>query len=190
MHKKIPIWISNRHVHLSAADAVILFGPDYVCQRMRDLSQPGQFVCAETISLKWPKGQIDGVRVLGPYRTQTQVEILQADNFKLGTQAPIRMSGDLQESSPITIIGLCGSVELDFGMIVAQRHLHATPQDAHDLWLHDGQIVSVALWGERALVFGAIVVRISSQAALDMHIDVEEWNAAGLVTCAYGELLQ
>ena len=189
MKKIIPIWISNRHVHLSAADASILFGPDYQCQKIKELSQPGQFACAETISLKWPKWQIDGVRILGPYRQESQVEILQADNFKLGTQAPIRLSWDLADSGAIELIGPQGSLQLSQGLIVAQRHLHATPEDAQRLGLEDGQIISVAVWGKRATLFWAIVVRVTETSALDMHIDVEEWNAAGLWANAEGEII-
>lgn len=188
--KKIPIWISNRHVHLSSSDAAILFWSEYECKKLKDLSQPGQFACEETISIKWPKWQIDGVRILGPYRVQTQVEILQGDNFKLWTKAPIKLSGDLDESFPIEIIGPKWSVQLDRGLIVAQRHLHATPADAEMLDIQDGQIISVAVWWERAMIFNAVVVRITSNSALDMHIDVEEWNAAGLGFGAEWELIK
>lgn len=187
--KKIPIWISNRHVHLSSADASILFGPNYACQKIKELSQPGQFACAETISIKWPKGQIDGVRILGPYRQESQIEILQADNFKLGTQAPIRLSWDLADSGAIELIGPKGSVQLTQGLIVAQRHLHATPADAQRLGVEDGQVISVAVWGMRATLFGATIVRVTETSALDMHIDVEEWNAAGLGVWAEGEII-
>ncbi len=189
MQKIIPIWISNRHVHLSQEDASTLFGLDYQCQNIKNLSQPGQYACAETISIKWPKWQIDGVRVLGPYRKETQVEILQADNFKLGTQAPIRLSGDLHESGAIELVGPKWSVSLSQGLIVAQRHLHATPTDAERLWLHDGQIISVAVGGQRATLFGATVVRVTDTSALDMHIDVEEGNAAGLWLGAEWEII-
>lgn len=189
MKKIIPIWISNRHVHLSLSDAETLFWSEYELKKIKDLSQPGQFACAETVSIKWPKGQIDGVRILGPYRQESQVEILQADNFKLGTQAPIRLSWNLADSGAIEIIGPQGSVELAQGLIVAQRHLHATPEDAQRLGLEDGQIISVAVWGKRATLFWATVVRVTQTSALDMHIDVEEWNAAGLGVWAEGELI-
>jgi propanediol utilization protein len=189
MKNMIPLWISNRHIHLSSADAEILFGSGYECQKIKDLTQPGQFACAETLSLKWPKGQIDGVRVLGPYRNATQVEILQGDNFKLWTKAPIRLSGDLAGSDAIELIWPQGHLQLKQWLIVAQRHLHATPEDAQRLWLQDGQMVSVAVQWERAIVFGATVVRVSETSKLDMHIDVEEGNAAGLITCTYGELI-
>ncbi len=187
--KKIPIWISNRHVHLSASDAWILFWLEYECKKIKDLSQPGQFACEETVSLKWPKGQIDGVRILGPYRKETQVEILQADNFKLGTQAPIRLSWDLVASCAIQLIGPNGSVQLHQGLIVAQRHLHATPEDAKRLGVEDWQVISVAVWGMRATLFWATVVRVTENSALDMHIDVEEGNAAGLGIWAEGEII-
>ena len=189
MTKIIPIWMSNRHIHLSATDASTLFGDGYECKKLKDLSQPGQFACEEVVTLKWPKGQIDGVRILGPYRAATQVEILQADNFKLGTKAPIRLSGDLDASEAIEIIGPKGSVQLTQGLVVAQRHLHATPADAERLGLKDGQVISVAVWGPRATLFGAVLVRVTESSALDMHIDTEEANAAALGNGAEGEII-
>lgn len=187
--KKIPIWISNRHVHLSSSDASILFGSDYECKKLKELSQPGQFACEEVVSIKWPKGQIDGVRILGPYRASTQVEILQADNFKLWTKAPIKLSGDLDESHAIELIGPKWSVSLDRWLIVAQRHLHANPEDAQQLWIEDGQVISVAVWGIRATLFGATIVRVTPASVLDMHVDIEEGNAAGLSFGAEWEMI-
>lgn len=187
--KTIPIWISNRHVHLSQQDAALLFGQDYVMKKLKDLSQPGQYACEETISIKWPKGQIDGVRILWPYRKQTQVEILLADGFKLWTKAPIRLSGDLEGTPGIEIIWPTGSTTIDKGVIIAKRHLHMSLEEAQEFGLQDGQCISVKVTGERGLIFDNVIVRANAEWALDMHIDVEEGNAAGLGNGATGEIL-
>lgn len=187
---KLPIWISNRHLHLSQADADALFGAGYEFQNLKDLSQPGQFACKETLSVKGPKWQIDGVRILGPLRKETQVEILKADTFKLGVDAPIRLSGHLEGTPGIELVGPQWSVTISHGLIVAERHLHATPADAEKLGVQDGQTIAVAVEGERALLFGRVTVRVTENSALDMHIDTEEANAAGLGLGAEGELIK
>ncbi|MDR2540887.1 MAG: phosphate propanoyltransferase [Candidatus Peribacteria bacterium] len=177
---RVPIGISNRHLHLSQEDANTLFGANYECRQMKDLSQPGQYACEETLTIKGPKGEITGVRVLGPYRKFTQVEILASDNYKLGTKAPVRESGDLEGSAEIEIIGPNGSVGLKQGLIVAQRHIHMTVADAENFGVKNGDIVKVSTSGERAVVFENVVIRASDKFALDMHIDMDEANGAGL----------
>lgn len=186
---RLPIWISNRHIHLSQIDAEKLFGKEYQFNTIKDLSQPGQYAYQETVSLKWPKGQIDGVRVLGPCRKQTQAELLLADNFKLWIKAPIRLSGDIKDSAWCDIIGPMWSVSLDHGCIVAKRHLHITVAEAKDAWLVDGQEIKVKTNWERWLVFENVLVRVGDNYALDMHIDLEEANAAGLGAGAWGEIV-
>lgn len=186
---RVPIGISNRHVHLSQADANTLFGPNYQLTKIKDLSQPGQYACAETLTIRWPKWSIEKVRILWPYRKFSQVEVMQGDTFKLGTTTPIRESGKLEGSAPISLIGPQGEVYLNQGMIVAKRHIHMTVADAKDFWVEDGQIVKVKTLGERALVFDEVVIRVSDTYALDMHIDVEEWNAAGLAQGDWGEVM-
>lgn len=187
---RIPIGISNRHVHLSQADANTLFGSNYELTPIKDLSQPGQFACAETVVIKGPKWQIEKLRILGPYRKFSQVEIMLGDNFKLGTQAPIRESGDLEGSEAITLIGPAGEVELKQGLIVAKRHIHMSVADAENFGVTNGQIVKVKTNGERSLIFDEVVIRVSDSYALDMHIDVEEGNAAGLKQGDRGELIK
>lgn len=186
---RVPIWISNRHVHLSQGDADILFWKNYVFKIIKNLSQPGQFACEEVVSLKWPKWQIDGVRILGPLRKFTQVEILAADNFKLGTKAPLRLSWDLQGSWIIELIWPKGSVTLSQGLIIAKRHLHLTVAEAQEFGLISGQEISVKVLWERGLVFDNIIVRATDDSALDMHIDTEEANAAWLGAGARGEII-
>jgi len=187
---RLSIGISNRHLHLSQEDANTLFWANYECKKIKDLSQPGQYACEEAVTIKWPKGEIWGVRVLGPYRKFTQVEILAGDNYKLGTKAPLRESGDLEGSESIEIVGPYGKVCLTQGLIVAQRHIHMTVADAKDFWVENEQIVSVKVSGDRALVFQNVVIRVDDKFALDMHIDTEEGNAAGLGMGAWGELVK
>jgi len=186
---RTPIGISNRHIHLSQSDANTLFGSNYQLTKMKDLSQPGQFAAEETVIIKGPKSEIAKVRVLGPYRKFSQVEILASDNFKLGTNAPLRLSGDLEGSEPIEVIGPNGTLHLNQGLIVAKRHIHMTVADAELFGVTDGQIVKVKTPGERGLVFDNVVIRVDDSFLLDMHIDIDEANAAGLGAGAWGEVI-
>lgn len=173
----IPVGVSNRHLHLSQADQDKLFGPGYQMTQIKDLSQPGQFACKETVTICGPKGAIEKVRVLGPVRSKTQVEILAGDGFKLGVSAPERMSGDLTGTPGITIIGPKGSVQTNEGLIVAQRHIHMTLQDAEKYGVHDGQIVDIVVEGSRGGTFANVIIRANNQSALECHLDTEEANA-------------
>lgn len=173
----IPVGISNRHLHLSQADQDRLFGEGYQMTKIKDLSQPGQYACKETVTICGPKGAIENVRILGPVRSKTQVEILAGDCFKLGTASPSRLSGDLQGSPGITIIGPKGSVQTAEGLIVAQRHIHMTPEDARRIGVTDGQTVSIQIEGPRGGVYGNVAVRANDASALECHIDTEEANA-------------
>lgn len=177
---EIPLGISNRHIHLSAADLATCFGADCLLTPMKDLSQPGQYAAKETVTICGPKGAIEKVRVLGPVRKQTQVEILAGDCFKLGIQPYLRLSGDVEGSAPITIIGPKGSVFLKEGAIVAQRHIHMTPEDAQRYQVHDQQVVSIQWDGDRGGTYRQVVIRVTRESALDCHLDVEEANAMGL----------
>lgn len=173
----IPVGVSNRHLHLSQADQDVLFGPGYEMTRIKDLSQPGQFACKETVTICGPKGAIEKVRVLGPVRSKTQVEILTGDGFKLGVSAPAKQSGDLAGTPGITIVGPKGSVQIQEGLIVAQRHIHMTPQDAAHYGVHDGQIVDIEVEGPRGGTFANVIVRANDASALECHLDTEEANA-------------
>ena len=177
---RIPVGISNRHVHLSREDLSDLFGAGYELTKMKDLSQPGQYACKETVTICGPKGAIEKVRILGPVRPRTQVEILSGDSFKLGIKAPARLSGDLDKTPGITIIGPRGSVQTKEGLMAAQRHIHMLPQDAARFGVHDGQNVSLEIDGTRGGILRNTIVRVTGQSGLECHIDTEEANALGL----------
>ena len=177
---RIPVGISNRHVHLSREDLSDLFGAGYELTKMKDLSQPGQYACKETVTICGPKGAIEKVRILGPVRPRTQVEILSGDSFRLGIKAPARLSGDLDKTPGITIIGPRGSVQTKEGLMAAQRHIHMLPQDAARFGVHDGQNVSLEIDGIRGGILRNTIVRVTGQSGLECHIDTEEANALGL----------
>lgn len=176
----VSIGISNRHVHLSREDMDALFGVGSELTRFKAVKQPGQFAAQEVITLKGPRGELQRVRVLGPLRSETQVEISIADSFILGVKAPVRMSGDLENSPSIELIGPRGKVIKDHGVIVAWRHIHISHQDAEFFGLTDGMEIDVETQGDRAGILRNVVVRVSSDAVMEMHIDVEEANSFGL----------
>lgn len=174
---EIPVGISNRHLHLSQADLDSLFGPGYPLTRMKDLSQPGQFACKETVTLCGPKGAIEKVRILGPVRSQTQIEVLTGDCIKLGLPAVARLSGDLKGTPGVTIVGPKGSVQTKEGLIVAQRHIHMTLEEAKCLGVHDGETVAIEYAGQRGGIYNNVAVRANNASALECHLDIEEANA-------------
>ncbi|MBS0369189.1 MAG: acetate/propionate family kinase [Proteobacteria bacterium] len=182
----IPVEISAHHVHLSQADVEKLFGPGHQLTPEHELSQPGQFACAEKVHLVGPKGRIANVRVLGPTRKETQVEIAMTEQFKVGLQPPIRESGDLANTPGITLEGPAGSTTIERGVICAQRHIHMTPEDARHLRVRDKYVVRVRVEGERELIFGDVIVRVSPSYRLAMHIDTDEGNAANIRTGMLG----
>lgn len=177
---KIPTGISNRHLHVSDQDMQSLFGADYELKRFKDLKQPGQYAAEEKVDLVGPRGTIKGVRVLGPSRAKTQIEVSRTDAIKLGVNPPVRDSGDLKQSEPIKIVGPAGEVELSEGVIIAHRHIHITPEEATKHDLTDKQMVSVFCGGQRSLVFNNVLVRVSDKFALEFHVDIDEANAAML----------
>ncbi|MGL5435595.1 MAG: phosphate propanoyltransferase [Lachnospiraceae bacterium] len=177
---KIPVGISNRHVHVSQEDLETLFGKGYVLTRKSDLKQPGQYACNETVTIRGPKGEFGRVRILGPVRNRTQVEISKTDSFRLGIRPPIRESGDLEGTPGIELAGPAGIVALPQGAIVALRHIHMTPQQADLLGVKDKDIVEVETFGDRHGIFGDVLIRVSEQFSLEMHVDVDEANACAL----------
>ena len=177
---EVPVGVSNRHIHLSQADLSSLFGQGYQLTKSKDLSQPGQYACKETVTICGPKGAIEKVRILGPVRSKTQVEVLTGDSFKLGVVSEARLSGDLHGTPGITLIGPKGSVQTTEGLIVAQRHIHMTPEDAQRLGVHDGQVVSIEVSGSRGGIYNNVAVRANDASALECHIDTEEANAMNL----------
>jgi putative phosphotransacetylase len=176
----IPVGISNRHVHLSEQDMHVLFGDrnDLTC--IRPITQTGQFVAKECVTLVGLKASIKDVRVLGPIRDKTQIEITMSDVYHLGIDAPIRDSGDTEGSPGIMLIGPNGLVNVKSGLICAKRHIHMTPDDAQRFHVRDGQPVSVQTNGERSVVFGSVVIRVRRDYVLEFHLDTDEANAAGL----------
>ncbi len=182
----IPIEISAHHVHLAQEDVEKLFGPGHQLTPEHELSQPGQFACAEKVHLVGPKGKIANVRVLGPTRKETQVEIAMTEQFKLGIQPPIRESGDLANTPGITLEGPYGTSQLARGVICAQRHIHMSPEDAMRRGLRDRYVVRVRIDGDRELIFGDVVVRVNPNFRLAMHIDTDEGNAASIRTGMLG----
>ncbi|AKJ42540.1 phosphate propanoyltransferase [Pragia fontium] len=176
----IPIGVSNRHVHLSAGDIEALFGPGYQLTPFKELKQPGQYAAKECVMIVGPKGNITNVRVLGPARDKTQLEISKADCFVLGVKAPVRESGDLPDSADALLVGPAGHVHLKSQVICAQRHIHMNERDAQMLNVTNGQTVRVKTAGQRSLIFDEVVVRVKPSFALEFHIDTDEANAAGL----------
>lgn len=186
----VSVGVSGRHVHLSQEDLEALFGVGYELTPIKELSQPGQFAAKETVTLVGPKGVIERVRVLGPVRPSTQVEVLRGDTFKLGVPACVRMSGKLEGTPGVTLAGPHGTVCLPQGVIVAARHIHMTCDEATQRGLHDGQVVSIAFGGERGGRLDNVVVRANNTSALDCHIDTEEANAFGIKNGSVVEIIK
>jgi len=179
----IPCGVSNRHVHLSREDLEILFGKDYTLTPIKELGQPGQFAAREVVTIVGPKGAIEKVRILGPVRRETQVEISRTDAYKLGIHPPVKESGNLEDTPGIVIVGPNGVVVKERGVIIAKRHVHMTPNDAEKFGVRDGQTVRVLVKdGERKLVFDDVLVRVREDYSLEFHIDTDEANAAMLNT--------
>jgi acetate kinase len=187
--RKIPVEVSAHHLHLSKDDIHTLFGQGRELTHRSDLSQPGQFACEETVNLIGPRGRVERVRVLGPARGETQVEISMTEEFKLGVKAPIRASGVLKGSPGITLEGPSGKIDIPHGVICSLRHIHMSPEDALSFGVRDRDIVSVHVEGERKLIFGDVLVRVHPDFRLSMHIDTDEANAANVTTGMSGILV-
>ena len=179
MAMNVLVETSARHIHVSQEHLEILFGKGYELTKKKDLSQPGQYACAERVDVVGPKKTLPGVSILGPVRPSTQVELSLTDARSIGVVAPIRESGDIAGSGACKLVGPCGEVEITEGVIAAKRHIHMTTADAAEMGLVDKQIVSVKIASEgRETIFGDVVVRVSDKFALAMHIDTDESNAA------------
>jgi acetate kinase len=184
--ESILIEVSAHHIHLAQEDVESLFGAGHQLTKHADLSQPGQYACKEQLTIVGPKGRIERVRVLGPTRKATQVEIAMTEQFKLGILPPIRESGDIEGSPGCTLEGPAGSVVIDKGVICALRHIHMTPADALRYGLRDKCTVRVRVPGDREMVFGDVRIRVDRNFALAMHIDTDEANAANVRTGVRG----
>ena len=191
MAMNVLVETSARHIHVSQEHLEILFGKGYELTKKKDLSQPGQYACAERIDVVGPKKTLPGVSILGPVRPATQVELSLTDARSIGCVAPIRESGDIAGSGACKLVGPCGEVEIAEGVIAAKRHIHMTCADAAQFGLEDKQIVSVKIPSEgRETVFGDVVVRVSDSYALAMHIDTDESNAACAAPGMMGEIIK
>jgi putative phosphotransacetylase len=187
--RPIPVGVSNRHFHVSQSDFEVLYGPGSRLHPLRDISQKGQFAAQETLDVEGPKGTIAKVRIVGPTRGQTQLEISRSDAFRLGIDPPVRYSGDLAGSAGVKLIGPENELLLHSGVIVPQRHIHMSPRDAREFGVRDRQRVFVAPSSDKALhpgcearsvIFANVLIRVDETFVLDFHLDTDEANASGL----------
>ncbi len=186
--RRIPIEASGRHIHLSQTDAKILFGENYEFNVLKELSQPGQVAYKERLRLVGPKGVIEGVVILGPCRDKTQVELSMTDCKSLGIKPVIKNSGDISGTPGAIILNGDKIVKIEEGVIVANRHIHMTPEDATNLCVKDKDIVNVKVMSERPVIFEDVLVRVNSNFKLNMHIDYDEANACHHTNATYGIL--
>ena len=184
----IEIEASGRHVHVTSAQARQLFGHDLTPQR--PLSQPGQYLARERVTILGPKGEFQNVAVLGPERKEAQVEVSLTDGRMLGVTPPIRPSGDVKATPGISLLGPLGRVDLNQGLMVAQRHIHLSPSDAENFSVTDGQVVRLQTFTERPCIFEDVVVRVHPQYRATVHLDYDEANACGFKNGDLGRILQ
>ena len=186
---KVSIGVSNRHVHLTLNHLNILFGANFTLEKKNDLTQPGQYASTATVTIKTSKSEINNVRVLGPTRPYTQVEISKTDAYKLGINPPVRDSGDLKNSSPITIIGPKGIVELEEGCIIPTRHIHILPNQVKMYKLEGKDIVSVKIDGEKGGILNNVHLKISNDSYFELHLDTDDANAHLIKNGDIGEII-
>lgn len=189
MTMMVPIGVSARHLHLSPEHIEVLFGSGYELKQLKPLSQPNQYASEETVAVQGPKGKFDNIRILGPARGNTQLEISRTDAYTLGLNPPLRQSGDIEGTPGVHLIGPVGEITIDKGVIVAARHIHFHTEDAEKWGITDKQFVKVRLSGDRGMILEHVLARVSDQFKLDMHIDTDEANAAGAATGDLGEIL-
>lgn len=187
---KLPIALSNKHIHLSVEHINTLFGEGYELTKSKDLSQPGQYASNEKVDVVGPKNTLKGIRVLGPARGKTQIEISLTDSFVLGVNPPVRDSGDIANTPGAKIVGPKGEVEITEGIIIASRHIHMHTKDAEEFNVKDKDRVMVKVDGERGLIFDNVLVRVSPTYALEMHVDVDEGNACAAKNGQLVELIK
>lgn len=185
----VPVGISARHVHLSQSDLETLFGKGYQLTPMKELSQPGQYAAKEQVTVVGPKGELAKVRVLGPVRGATQVEVAMTDAMKLGIKAPVRMSGELNGTPGCKLVGPAGEVTIAQGLIAAARHIHMTDEQAAAYGVSNGDRVSVRVCSERPCIWGNVIVRCGKGHDLELHIDTDEANGALISNGEFVELV-
>ena len=190
MGYRVKVSLSNKHLHLKAEDIEKLFGKGYELSVFKDLVQPGQFACDEKVDIVGPKGTLKGIRVLGPARPETQVELAVTDARAIGLQAPVRESGKLEGSPGCKLIGPSGEVELDHGVIAALRHVHLSEAQAKEAGVNDKDIVSLKIEGERGLVLNNVLVRSGAAHEKEIHLDTDEGNAAGCGADTIAEIVK
>ena len=191
MSIKIPIETSARHIHISREDFEFLFGKGAELHYIKELSQPGQYLCEERLTVRGPKGDFANMAILGPFRRETQVELSLTDTRKIGLPGIIRQSGDIADTPGCTLIGPLGELEIKRGVIVAKRHIHMTPEEALALRVHDNDEVFVLTksYG-RALIYADVVVRVNWDFRLAMHVDTDEANAFSSDAEPYGVVVK
>ena len=178
----VPVGVSARHIHLTQSDVETLFGKGYELTKKKEL-MGGQYASNETVTIVGLKLRaIENVRILGPVRKASQIEISATDALKLGVKAPVRESGDIKGSAPMAVVGPKGVIYLEEGCIIAKRHIHMSPQDAKTAGVINGQTVSVRSNNERGSIFDQVTVRVDPSYTLEMHIDTDEANAASIKT--------
>ena len=188
---KIPIEISAKHMHICRKDFELLFGEDKELTFKKELSQPGQYLAEERVTIEGPRGRMENMAILGPFRKETQVELAITDARKLGIERMIRQSGDIEGTPGCRIIGPNGYIDMDKGVIVAKRHIHMTPSDAIRMRVKDNDEVFVITQSfERALIYANVVVRVHPDFALSMHVDTDEGNAFAHDEEQYGVILK
>lgn len=182
---------SGRHVHLSQEDLYALFGDGYQLTPVKDLSQPGQYACAERVTITGPKGSLQNVVILGPTRPESQVEISLTDGLVLGVKAPVRLSGDIDNTPGITITNPKNgkSITINKGLIVAKRHIHISPEDAERFGVSNGQTIKIKVFGDRPVIFEDLDVRVNKNFKTAVHIDYDEANACGYTKNSMGLIL-
>lgn len=191
----VKIGVSNRHVHLKESDFKVLFGNDASLEKSKDLTQPGEFASNSKVTIKTQKGIIENVRVLGPLRSYTQVEVSKTDAFKLGINPPVRESGDIIGSESVTLVGPVGSIDLNEGCIIATRHIHLTNEDVKKYGLEDRKYVDVLLNGVKGGILKNVSLKISDNYSFEMHLDTDDANGhligqgdiASILVGEYGE---
>jgi putative phosphotransacetylase len=180
MSYSVETGISNKHLHLSEAHIATLFGAGHKLTPIKDLKQPGQYAADERVDIVGPKGALRGIRVLGPARKETQVELAVTDARAIGLTPPVRESGKLEDTPGVKLVGPAGEVNLDHGVIIALRHIHLSPDQAKAAGVKDQDIVDVKTSGARPLVFEDVLIRSGDAHLREFHIDTDEGNAAGL----------
>ena len=189
MGYKVEVGLSNKHLHLRQADIEVLFGKGHELTAIKPLKQPGQFACEEKVDIVGPKGTLKGIRVLGPARPETQVELSMTDARTIGVSAPIRESGKLADTPSVKLVGPAGEVVIENGAIIALRHVHLSPEQAIEAGVKDKQFVSIKFGGERGLTFDRVLVRSGEGHNSEIHLDTDEGNAAGLGNGDLGEII-